>query len=331
MSLLEGDESMGRFIVVLLCLLLAACSLSTKVPTKQAGETKMLFTQHVLVGKIWDVNAASFVSKESVAEHIAKSNYILLGETHDNPLHHQGQAWVIAQIAAAKRTAVVAFEMISQQQGQVIAGKNYADAEALIGGLNHIKSNWGYQRFYRDIFAEALRAGFTILPANFDRQKIMAVARKGEGELSARIKTMLDDHPLSEEQAAASRKEIEGSHCGMINEQMTVAMMLVQRAKDAQMAQALMVDDAIDSRVLVAGSGHVRNDRGVPFYLPANVKQNKVLTIAWAEVQPEMKDANEYAKHWGAKQLPFDYVWFTPHVDRPDPCEGFRRHMKNKN
>jgi hypothetical protein len=45
---------------------------------------------------------------------------------------------------------------------------------------------------------------------------------------------------------------------------------------------------------------------------------------------PEVLDAEAYAKHWGAQQLPFDYVWFTPRVDRPDPCEQFRQHMKNK-
>lgn len=290
----------------------------------------MLLSEHVLAGKIWDVNAGKFTNKQALAGRIAESGYIFLGETHDNPAHHQGQVWAISQLAAAQRTAVVAFEMISQQQGQVIAGKKYTDSESLIAGLNHIKTNWQYQQFYSGIFNEALQAGYAVLPANFDRQDIMKFARKGESELPPKIKKILDEYPLSAEQAAASRKEIEGSHCGMINEKMTVAMMLVQRAKDAQMAQALLVDDKLNSRVLVAGSGHVRKDRGVPFYLPKNSEQKNVLTIAWAEVQPEVLDAEAYAKYWGAQQLPFDFVWFTPRVDRPDPCEQFRKHMKNK-
>lgn len=324
--MLFHENGMKRYLLVLLSLLMAACSM----PTKKAGEPNMLFPGHVLAGKIWDVKAEKYVSKQELAGRIAVSDYLLLGETHDNPKHHQGQAWAIAQLAGVQRSAVVAFEMISEQQGKVITGKQYDSTESLIAGLNHIKTNWEYQRLYADIFAETLKADYAVLPANFDRQEIMQFARKGEAELPPKIKKMLDEKPLPAEQVAASRKEIEGSHCGMINEEMTVAMMLVQRAKDARMAQALIASDKVMARVLVAGSGHVRKDRGVPFYLPTNGEQKKVLTIAWAEVQPEAIDANAYAEHWGAQQLPFDYVWFTPRVDRPDPCEQFRQHMKNK-
>lgn len=314
---------------------LAACSLSPALPQNQPDtDQTLLLNDHPLAGKIWDVAARQFISKQQLSKRIAESRYLLLGETHDNPLHHQGEAWAITQLQKRQRTAEVAFEMISKQQGQLIASTHYDSVASLIAGLKHINASWEYQRYYGAIFAEALQAGYTLLPANFNRPEIMAIARKGEAELPPEIKTMLDDHALPADQVAASRKEIEGSHCGMINEKMTTAMMLVQRAKDAQMARAISANNSsnskLDTRVLVAGSGHVRKDRGVPFYLPAPVKENNLLAIAWAEVQEEAVEAEAYAAHWGAQTLPFDVVWFTPRFDRPDPCVQFRQHMMNK-
>lgn len=325
----NGRNMMRALLVAVAVLSLTACSLSPELTEdKHVAASRMLLSDHPLVGKIWDVRAAQFVDKQQVAKRIIESDYLMLGETHDNAKHHQGQAWAIAQLGNNKRSAAVAFEMISQQQGQVISGRQYDSTEALIAGLNHIKTNWNYEGAYRPVFAATLTAGYAVLPANFDRDKIMLFARKGEAELPQKIKTLLDENALSNEQEAASRKEIEGSHCGMINDEMTAAMMLVQRAKDAKMALALEGQDGVETRVLVAGSGHVRNDRGVMFYLPSQGK--KVLTMAWAEVEADATDAGDYAAHWGAKVLPFDYVWFTSRVDRPDPCKQFRQHMKNR-
>jgi len=323
---------MKRFILMVLsALTLMACSLSPELAQQKPDTSpEMLLTDHPLAGKIWDVNAGQFINQQQLAERIVKSDYLMLGETHDNPIHHQSQAWAIGLLHAHQRSAIVAFEMISEQQGQVIAGRAYDSTESLIAGLDHIKTGWGYQQFYAEIFDVVIKADYTILPANFDRQKILLIVREGEAELPSGIKAMLDNHALPADQVAASRKEIEGSHCGMINEKMTESMMLMQRAKDAKMAQALVGQDNTETRVLIAGSGHVRKDRGVPFYLPLNAPENNLLTISWLEVQADITDAENYAEHWGAQKLPFDYVWFTPKVDRPDPCEQFRQHMKSK-
>jgi len=323
---------MNRFLLsIFSALTLAACSLTPESSQKQPDTAhKILLADHPLAGKIWDVNAGQFINRQQLAGRIVSSRYLMLGETHDNLIHHQNQAWAIGLLRDHQRSAAVAFEMISQQQGQVIAGKKYDSSESLIAGLDHIKTGWEYQRFYANIFDVAIKADYAVLPANFDRQKIMLIVREGEAELPPGIKTMLDNHILPADQVAASRKEIEGSHCGMINEKMTRAMMLMQRAKDAQMAQAFASQNAVETRVLIAGSGHVRKDRGVPFYLSSQEQENNLLVIAWAEVQEDVTDVGAYAAHWGADQLPFDYVWFTPRVDRPDPCERFRQHIKSR-
>jgi len=302
---------------------LAACSLPADRP---AG---LLLTDHPLAGRIWDVQAGRFVGRDRLADAIVDADYLLLGETHDNPRHHQGQAWAIAQLGAGGRPAAVAFEMISRQQGQFIAGRRYDSAESLIAGLDHVQTRWQYRRLYTPVFAATIDAGYAVLPANFDRDDILRFARNGEDALPAEIRMLLERTPLPAGQVAASRKEIEQSHCGMISEQMTAAMMRVQRAKDAEMTRALLGAQTAGTRVLVAGSGHVRTDRGVPLYLRDQVADGAVLAVAWLEVQPGLGDVASYAGHWGDGRLPFDFVWFTPRVDRPDPCKRFEQHMKH--
>ncbi|NOX93172.1 MAG: hypothetical protein GXP18_12215, partial [Gammaproteobacteria bacterium] len=157
---------MKRFLLMIFsAFTLTACGLSPELPQKRPDlPHKMLLTDHPLANRIWDVNAGQFINKQQLAEHIANSNYLMLGETHDNVIHHQGQSWAISLLRGHQRSAAVAFEMISQQQGQVIAGRKYDSTESLIAGLDHIKTNWGYQRFYADIFDVSIKAGYTILP-----------------------------------------------------------------------------------------------------------------------------------------------------------------------
>jgi uncharacterized iron-regulated protein len=290
------------------------------------GKPKLILQHHVLSGKIWDVRAGQFVTKEDLANWIKQSNYILLGETHDNPLHHQHQAWVLDNLRKFNKSAVVAFEMINQTQGKDIVGKQFQSVEALIHVLNQEKNSWDYEQNYKPVFASVLKSGYKILPASLDRSVLMSLAMKGEEKIPTYIVPYLKDDPLTPKQADSLREEIKSSHCGMATPHMTTTMMLVQRVKDAEMARTLMSVKNADVRVLVAGSGHVRDDRGVPMYLRRANK--KVLSIGWIEVADELQTVDAYAKYWGGNKLPFDYVWFTARVDRPDPCEGIRHHLK---
>jgi uncharacterized iron-regulated protein len=290
------------------------------------SKPKLVLQHHVLSGKIWDVKAGRFVTKDDLVGSIKQADYILLGETHDNPLHHQHQAWVISELRKFNKSATVAFEMIDQAQGKDIAGKRFQSVDALIHILNKEKNGWGYEQNYKPVFASVLEAGDHILPASLDRSVLMAVARKGKEKIPPYLASSLKDNPLSAKQAKSLQDEIKSSHCGMSIPHMITTMTQVQRVKDAEMAHVLMNIKNADVHVLVAGSGHVRNDRGVPMYLRQANK--KILSIGWIEVVDELKTVDAYRKYWGGDKLPFDYVWFTARVDRPDPCEGFKRHMK---
>lgn len=319
---------MNKFTPVFLpiLLILSACGL-------MSGDDAypLILKDHVLAGKIWDVRKGRFIEKVQLKEGIRQSEFILLGETHDNPLHHEYQSWVINELYQSGSSALVAFEMINNAQGEVIKDKQYAATSDLIEDLNQVKTTWKYERRYKPVFDAILQSGFQIFPANLDRATIMGIAREGVEKIPPHLKLYLDKNILTEEQKNALQNEIKMSHCGMENPHMTKAMMLTQQVKDAEMANSLIRDTRVDKRILVAGSGHVRNDRGVPMYIRGEHGDSAIAVIAWVEVARELTEVNQYAERWGGSTMPFDYVWFTARTDRPDPCKSFRQHMEMKN
>jgi uncharacterized iron-regulated protein len=84
-------------------------------------------------------------------------------------------------------------------------------------------------------------------------------------------------------------------------------MYQVQRARDAMMADRLAAASGKAGGILIAGNGHVRNDRGVPWYLARLEPEARTLSIGLVEVRDDAPRL--------PPDLPHDYVWFTPRVD----------------
>jgi uncharacterized iron-regulated protein len=127
--------------------------------------------------------------------------------------------------------------------------------------------------------------------------------------------------------------DIRTAHCGYASEESVKAMVDVQRARDAQMAQSLIAAGDPAGAILVAGAGHVRNDYGIPVYLSAKAPRKRVISIAFIEVVNQKPEPQNYALAYSHGRLPFDYVWFTPRVDDEDPCEKFKaqfEHLKKR-
>lgn len=309
-------------------LLLAALTLSSCGMITGIKEPALLHAEHPLVGRIWDVRTQSFVSRQQLAGAIVQSQNLLLGETHDNPIHHQHQARLIDHLNDSRRSAVTLFEMIDDKQAGLMLEKAPQTADDLIEVLNQVTTSWRYDPRYKPVFESTIRGGHPILPASLERDQILAIIRRGEEEIPGQISTMLDRTPLSAEQQTSLEREIEASHCGMLHGGMAAGMVRAQRVKDAVMAQRMSSRDDVDIRVLVAGSGHTRKDRGVPLYLTNQAGSDNTLSVTWLEVLPDAISPAVYAGHWGSERLPFDYVWFTPRVERDDPCAAMRQHFK---
>ena len=320
------------FAIALLC----AASAARADPPPGAPWVSEHARDHPLAGRIWQTAQGRFVAPEAVAAALGKARFVLLGEKHDNADHHRIQAWLVGSMIAAGRRPALAFEMFASDQQAALDGHLAArpkDAAGIGAAVNWAKSGWPDWELYQPIAQAALDGGAAILAANLPRPLRRALARTGVSALGAeRVAALGLDRPLPEELAAPLREAIAVSHCRQLPESMIGPMATVMTARDAQMAEALRRGAELaghDGAILIAGIGHTRNDRAVPFHLRRAEGTASIVSLGLVEVENGAREPAAYAAHFGTASLPFDFVWFTPIADPDDPCEKFAEQLKH--
>jgi uncharacterized iron-regulated protein len=297
-------------------------------PSGAPGWLSPLHRDHPLVGRVLDVRAAQWVDGPALAAAVARADVVLLGETHDNADHHLLQAWLLGAIASSGRRPAVAFEMLgTHQQADLDAAlaKRPVSSDDVAAAVGWASGGWPAFDLYRPVFDAALASGLPLVAANLPRDLSREVVREGRGALPESLRERLArDEPLPEAEAAALRKEMADSHCGVLPESLLDPLALAQRARDAQMAERIEAAARGPGAVLVAGSGHTRSDRGIPRHVGRDTPSLAVLSVAFLEVSPRDLDPAAYAEAYGTAALPFDWVVFTPAAERTDPCAGLR-------
>ena len=178
---------------------------------------------------------------------------------------------------------------------------------------------------YQPIAEAALQAELGIIATNLPLATARKMTRDGLAALDPPVVRELGlDRQLPEPVFARMAAEIRDAHCGYASETTVKAMVHVQRARDAQMAQSLLAAGDHDGALLVSGAGHVRNDYGIPVYLKSKAPKKRVISMAFVEVDKQRTEPQSYALPYPNARLPFDYVWFTSRVDDEDPCEKFK-------
>lgn len=306
---------------LLIVMLLSACS----------SAPKYLLLEHPLVDKIWDVKRQAFIDKPSLMTRAIENEFLLLGERHDNRVHHQHHAWVIQQLAKSSIEASVAFEMIDNDKAEILARQPITSVDQFVAVLDQTDTGWDYEQQYKPLFAEVLAAGYKIDGANLQTGQLMQLVEKGEDNLPAAYTTILNKTPFSTHQFKALQQEINDSHCNYLDDATSNNLVLAQRVRDTVMAESLLKSRA-SLKVLIAGNGHVRNDRAVPLYLRSSLdkpaEKARIYSIGLVEVEANETEPGAYARQWDDSDIPFDVVWFTPKVKRNDPCEALKKHFK---
>lgn len=305
-------------------------------PTHGSGPAQTwesaLGRDHPLAGRIWDVEAGRFIDDEMLVARLTRTQFILLGEKHNNPDHHRLQAWLLSALIAADRRPAVGFEMFNTDQQEAIdrhLRTMPTDAAGLADAVGWDQTGWPKWSLYQPIAEVALTARLPIIATNLPPKTGEALRRKGLGGVDPGLVARLDLHrPLPSATHAAMAAEIHESHCGYASDAMTDAMITVQRARDAQMADRLAAAGQQDGAVLIAGVGHVRTDWGVPVSLASRLPGTTVASLAFLEVAANESEPTAYASRFGDGPLPVDYIWFTARLDDVDPCEKFSKQLK---
>jgi hypothetical protein len=105
-------------------------------------------------------------------------------------------------------------------------------------------------------------------------------------------------------------------------------MIMVQRARDAQMAKIMAAAPARQGAVLIAGSGHVRKDWAVPSFIKQTAPGASITSVAFLEVDPERASPADYLEAIAGLGEPYDFLYFTPKADLIDRCAEMAEHMK---
>lgn len=293
-----------------------------------------LYQDHVLAGTIWKPSAQRFATRGEIYAALKKADFLLIGEKHDNADHHWLQAKLVSEVAAVGRTGAVVFEMLTDSQQEALDAHLAAhpgDAAGIGAAVGWEDSGWPAWKMYQPIAQQAMYNDMPLLAGGVEREVTKKVAREGPNALGEeRAAELMLDRPISGEMRAEMRQVIFESHCRQLPEPMLDPMVAVTLVKDATMADRMIgarQAPESDLPVLVAGTGHVRVDWGVPMHLSRRTAGARIVAIALLEVEKEAIDPISYAERFGGR-LPFDFVWFTPRVDDKDPCEVFAEQLR---
>lgn len=303
----------------------------------ESQPTNSASTDHPLAGTVWAARVDERLASGRVLVDLLRSApLLLLGEIHDNPVHHQIQACLLNYASENRRLAVV-FEQISISNAVKLSTyleQSDASAAGLGPALEWAQSGWPAWSIYSPIAEVALRRNLPILPGDPTREAIRSVAKEGLIGLPEGDRVRLGvERPLPEELERDLREELVASHCNLMKPEAFGSMAVAQRYRDAHLADALVQaqnGEGVDGAVLIAGNGHIRSDRGVPWHLNIRLPGTQVLSVAIVELRPGETAPSAYVPEAPDGKSAVDLVIFTAPQSRPDPCEVLREQFKQQ-
>ncbi|HET7158968.1 MAG TPA: ChaN family lipoprotein, partial [Burkholderiales bacterium] len=278
-----------------------------------------LLDDHPLVGKIWDTASARFVGRDALVDALMRAHFRLLGEIHDNPVHHTLQAELLEAIAASGLKPLVAFEQMDREHDAALQQRltqEKTQSEDVADAVRFDRTGWTWT-YYRPLVEIALRFGLPLRAANLSRKAAAQIAREGLSAITpTRIAELRLEGAWSPEREQAMREIIRHGHCGALPESAVPSMVAAQRVRDATLAESLLTSSK-DGAVLIAGNGHVRRDLGVPLYLAASAART-ACSVGVVEVEAGHLDPLSYVVAMTSHAPLYDFVCFTARRERPD-------------
>lgn len=280
----------------------------------------LLFSDHPLAGKIWDMNSRSFIDEATLLDRIGKADVLLLGETHDNPLHHELQLKLLkARIASGAHPALMMEQLDIDSQSSIDHALTGSNRTKILDNVTKLIefTDW---KFYRPFLAFAYDYKLPVIAANISSQRLQPVIWDGFAAYDANELKRLDvEQVWSQERQQYLIMHMGGAHCDQLKDELRAGLSRSQRLRDA-----MMVDSAVASIgrgvVGIVGSSHARRDVGLPIYFAARAPEARVFSMAFVEVAPGRTNPRDYETESATGDAPFDVIWFTPGIARSDPC-----------
>lgn len=208
-------------------------------------------------------------------DRLPPSDIYIVGEFHDDVLHHQRQADIVRDV---QPTALV-FEMLTPQQAAAGMSADRSDEDALESALGWNDSGWPEFSAYYPIFVAAPEA--QIVGGALPPDDVRAAVGKGAAAIFGAGADRYGLTAALPEDQQSSREALQDSaHCGALPAEMLPGMVEAQRLRDAAFARAAL--EAFEAQggpvVIITGNGHAR-DWGIPAALKVSGTAARVLSI----------------------------------------------------
>jgi len=281
------------------------CLLLTLALPVLAGQTP----SDPLVGRLWSPAQQRFIDwPEFYRDWLPTGGWLLLGEQHDNPDHHEQEARLIRQLGTRGQLGAVALEMATPEQ-QASLDRALHDPDLRTPELLAWSEGWPWELYQAPLQA-AFRWSSRVLGADLTRADIRSLYT-GQTETTelepAHTDFMLD--------------LLYESHCRQVPKEKLQPMLRIQAARDRHIASVLRANVRPGrTGVLLTGSIHARADLGIPRRLDTTPR----LTLLLQAVDGESDPAAYLPDSFG--DLPTtDLVLFTPPFEAPDYCAGLAK------
>ena len=301
-----------RFIRTIAIVLLPACA------RPQTGAAPIRFALPAGTDLV-EGSSGRAVATNDLLNRVGRSEYVLLGEVHDNPIDHEVRAGIIDALASV-RPAIV-FEQFTATDTPIPAPPASGDRmEAWLDAHGFDRNGWKWP-LHRPLVLAAIAHARTLWGANVSREALTPVVMAGgvDSAVPDSLRQLVKQAPLGDAARAVLDSELVEGHCHQLPNEMIPGMRMAQIVRDAAMARALLLAGRDGPAWLIAGNGHVRNDVAVPRLLRAAAPNARVVTLGILE-----REANGGPPDASERRM-YDYVVITPRAERPDPCAQLRR------
>lgn len=258
--------------------------------------------------QIYNTATQASINQQQLVEQLKLHSLILLGEVHDEPLHHLRRAELIKALSA-QNPMVVAEQL---EAGKQVHYSAHLAEDLAQAGFDAKVWNWDV---YVPLFSTLATEQIPLVGGNLPLDKVRQIAKQGEVALPNMLAANIQAAPLSDAAQATLAADLEAGHCGHLPKALLPNFILAQRVRDASMLNS-MQQARQTSVILLAGNGHVRKDYGIPTLLTS--ERAKAVSVGFLQLDTLTPEAIQ------AYQSQYDYIWLTGAVEAEDACAAFK-------
>lgn len=259
------------------------------------------------------------VATNDLLNRVGRSDYVLLGEVHDNPIDHELRAGIIDALASVHPAIV--FEQFGGTDTPIPPPSVSGDGiEAWLDAHGFDRNGWKWP-LHRPVVLAAIAHARSLWGANVSREALTPVVMAGGSESAVpdSLRQLVNQAPLGDAARAVLDSELVEGHCHELPSEMIPGMRMAQIVRDAAMVRPLLLAGRGGPAWLIAGNGHVRNDVAVPRLLRGAAPNARVVTLGILEREEDGGPPQ------ASERRMYDFVIITPRAERPDPCAQLRR------